>query len=368
MNGANSALMLSRPTSERALTEIWGEVLGMKAVGLDDDFFDLGGDSISAAEVLVRIEKVFGLRLPLSVFIEMPTVNALTAAVDCRTWSVSWSPLVPLQPTGSRPPFFCVHGVGGDVCCFQELARLLGMEQPFYGLQAIRSGGHEQPRTTIEEMASGYLREVRTHQPQGPYYLGGFSFGGSVALEMAQQLRALGQEVALLAILDHTPPPLRFRRLVWNPRVAIDFAVNVTRWFHEEIYQGRPGGRLAHLRQKGAVAWQQIVKAARPSVSAHADTEEIIAGRNIPEEFRQQVTTNYQALRDYVPKVYPGRVTLLRARTRPLFRLHGCDLGWGVLAGGGLEIVEVPGNHETILKEPNVRFLADALRTRLRGV
>jgi thioesterase domain-containing protein len=287
--------------------------------------------------------------------------------VDRRT-ETSWSTLVPLQPEGSRPPFFCVHGVGGDTLSFRDLARHFAPDHPFYGIRSVSTPGQEQTCTRIEDMASSYLRAIRTLQPQGPYYLGGFSFGGSVALEMAQQLRALGEEVGLLAILDHTPPPLRYRRVVWSPGLPIHFAVNACRWFLEDIWRAGPGGRWAALRRTVRTAARQMVHIIRPPRTGRADAADVFAGRDIPEYFRRVVETNYQALRTYEPKVYPGRVTLLKAHTRPLFRLHGRDLGWTKLAGGGLEVVEVPGNHNTILKEPNVKAMATALLSRLGEV
>jgi hypothetical protein len=142
---------------------------------------------------------------------------------------------------------------------------------------------------------------------------------------------------------------------------------NAARWFVEDIWRAGPGGRLAALRRKCGAGWRQLRNVLRRPDSGRADAEEVFGGSGIPENFRRQVEGHYQALRDYVPKVYAGPVVLLRARTRPLFRLHGHDLGWGRLAGGGLEVVTVPGNHETILKEPNVRVLAEALLTHLRA-
>jgi thioesterase domain-containing protein/acyl carrier protein len=366
MTGSGEGFLAAPTPTQHHLAGIWCQALERSQVGVGESFFGLGGDSIAAAQVLAEIQKAFGLRLPLTVFLTDPTVEVLAAMIDRQT-EAPRSLLVPLQPQGSRPPFFCVHGVGGAPLCLRELARLFPLDQPFYAFRSASAQGYEQPCASIQGMASRYLGEVRTLQRDGPYYLGGFSFGGSVALEMAQQLRALGEEVGLLAILDHTPPPLRYRRFICTPTLPIDFAVNAVRWLLEDIWRAGPGRRLAALRRKVCDAWRQMVNAALRPKSARTDTDAVFGGRSIPDEFRQLVETHYRALRAYKPEVYPGVVTLLKARVRPLFRLHGKDLGWSGLAGGGLDVVEIPGNHETMLTEPKVRTLAEALLARLRA-
>jgi thioesterase domain-containing protein len=259
--------------------------------------------------------------------------------------------------------------VGGDVLAFADLADHLAPGQPFYGLRAGTGDGEDQPCARIEDMAAHYLEAIRAVQPAGPYYLAGFSFGGSVALEMAQQLCAHGEGVAFLGILDHTPPPTRYRRPAWTPAAAVDFLRNVPRWLAEDLWRAGRGHRLAALGRKAKAAGRLIggLVSRRGPGSGEADAAEVVGGRPVAEPFRRLLADHYQALRDYVPRVYPGTVTLFRARTRPLFRLHEHDLGWGRLAGGGLKVVPVPGNHETMLKEPHVRVLAGALMTHLRG-
>jgi thioesterase domain-containing protein/acyl carrier protein len=361
-----------RPGLEHKLMEIWSRVLGVAPIDPRASFSDLGGDSLAAAEILAAVEDEWGVRLPLTALLGAPTVTALAGAIRRHPAHSAWSTVVALQPRGDRPPFFCVHGVGGEVLGFADLARHLAPEQPFYGLRAVgRDGdGYEPSAGAIEAMAARYVEAVRDVQPDGPYRLGGFSFGGSVALEMAQQLHARGERVALLAILDHTPPPLRFRRVAWTPARLAEFAANAARWLAEEIGHAGRGRRLAALRRVLRKARRRLLGAAgrRAPSTGWSDVEEVLGGERVPECFGRVMAAHYQALRDYRPRPYPGRVTLFRARTRPLFRLHGWDLGWGALAGGGLEVVAIPGNHETLLREPRVRVLATALKERLRGV
>src|SRR5262249_28590675 len=146
-------------------------------------------------------QKALGQQLPLAVLHQAPTIEELVKLLDQRSSSRTWPCLVPLQPLGARPAFFCVHGAGGSVLGLKDLARHLAPDQLFYGIQAPPLQGAELRGSRVEDMAGQYVDAVRDCQPEGPYYLGGYSFGGSVALEMAQQLQARGETVALLVIL-----------------------------------------------------------------------------------------------------------------------------------------------------------------------
>src|SRR5262249_11903943 len=159
-----------------------------KRLGIHDNFFELGGHSLLALRLFTRIKAITGKELPLAILFEAPSVSKLAAVLDREGWSPSWSSLVAIQPSGSRPPFFFVHGHGGNVVRFRDLAHHLGPDQPFFGLQAVGLDGKQPAYTRMEEIAAHYLREIRAVQPAGPYYVGGFCFGGLVAFEMAQQL------------------------------------------------------------------------------------------------------------------------------------------------------------------------------------
>jgi aspartate racemase len=196
---------------EKQLTKIWAAVLSKESIGIRDNFFDLGGHSLLAARLMHRIEQTLGQRLPLAALLQAPTVEQFAALLRQEGWSASWSSLVAIQAEGSRPPFFCVHGVGGNVVGFRDLARHMGPEQPFYALQPQGLDGQRPCLTSVPEMAERYLREIRRVQPEGPYRIGGYSFGGLVAYEMAQQLRAQEQEVSLLALFDTYPGKMESR-------------------------------------------------------------------------------------------------------------------------------------------------------------
>ncbi|MDQ2935944.1 MAG: amino acid adenylation domain-containing protein, partial [Acidobacteriota bacterium] len=190
---------------ELKLQKIWERLLGVGAIGIDDNFFELGGHSLLAVRLFAQIEKSFGRNLPLATLFQAPTVRLLAKVLREDGWSAPWSSLVLMQNGGNRLPFFCVHAAGGNVLEYHDLSRLLGPDQPFYGLQAQGLDGSQPPHTTIEDMASHYIDEMREVQPAGPYLLGGRSSGGTVAFEMACQLAEQGEEVALLALLDAYP-------------------------------------------------------------------------------------------------------------------------------------------------------------------
>src|SRR6185503_17654814 len=198
-------LVAPRDVLELQLSEQWEELLRVPC-GVTDDFFELGGHSLLAVRLMSRIEQLYGRKIPLAALFKAPTIESLSIILRHETDASSWSPLVPIQPHGSKTPFFCVHPVSGNVLCYRELSRRLGAEQPFYALQARGLDDEQEPQTQIEAMAADYLEAVQAVQSHGPYLLGGWSMGGLIALEMARQLQAQGEEVQLLALFDTKAP------------------------------------------------------------------------------------------------------------------------------------------------------------------
>ncbi|MBV9108446.1 MAG: amino acid adenylation domain-containing protein, partial [Gemmatimonadetes bacterium] len=191
--------------TEIELADVWREVLGAERVGATDDFFALGGHSLLAVKLVARIRQRFGRELPLAELFRSRTLRALAAAIDSSGVD-AWSPLVALHAGGARPPIFCVHPAGGTVFRYEDLSRHLGADQPFYGLQARGVSDAADPLTSVEEMADLYLGAIRDAFPQGPYVLAGWSAGGVIAYEMARRLRAGGEEVPFVVLLDtHAP-------------------------------------------------------------------------------------------------------------------------------------------------------------------
>src|SRR5947207_15273525 len=198
-------VMPPRNLLELELIQLWRRLFRREDIGRQDNFFELGGHSLLAARLATEIDKLLGCKLPIAALFQSPTVESLTRRLTRENWAPPWSSLVPLQPLGSQPPLFSVHGVGGDVYGFLELAKLLPPGQPSYGIQAVGLDGKSARHVTVEDMAAHYVKEILSFQRDGPFYLAGYSMGGLIAFEMARQLHRLGQRVALLALLDSAP-------------------------------------------------------------------------------------------------------------------------------------------------------------------
>ena len=212
---AKTYLPPRNPTEQR-LVQIWEELLDVRPIGISDNFFDLGGHSLLSVQLIRRVQQEFGHNLKISILLQGATIERMATIIDAHLpgGEKRWSPLVSIQPEGNRPPFFCVHPIGGRVFSYMKLAHAMGTEQPFYGLEArgldqdlenLEDSEHleaQMPIESISEMASQYIEAMQAIQPTGPYYLGGWSFGGIVAFEMAQQLQQRGEEVALLALIE----------------------------------------------------------------------------------------------------------------------------------------------------------------------
>ena len=192
--------------TEVALVKIWENLLGVKKVGIYDTFFELGGNSIQAVTMFTRIRKHFGRELPLATIFQAPDINKLTAVINQKDIGIKLSCLIPIQPLGFKAPLFCMHAGAGNVLFYKDLAKNLGTDQPLYGLQARGLNGKEQFHTCIEDMASYYIKEIRTVQPKGPYQLVGYCFGGIVAFEMAQQLTKQGEKISFLTTINGKAP------------------------------------------------------------------------------------------------------------------------------------------------------------------
>src|SRR6185295_12459386 len=195
-----------RDLLELQLAQLWEEVLGRHPVGVFDSFFELGGHSLLAVQMVARLERLTGRGLPVATLFQAPTVERMAALLRGEEKPAARSSLVLLQPQGARPPLFFVHGAAGTVFPFLDLARELGTDRPFYALQAPGVEEGAEPSSTVQDLAAHYLEEIRAVQPEGPFHLGGWSLGGVVAFEMAQQLQAGGQQAGLLALLDSRVP------------------------------------------------------------------------------------------------------------------------------------------------------------------
>ncbi|HEY3323839.1 MAG TPA: amino acid adenylation domain-containing protein [Planctomycetota bacterium] len=346
-----------RDKIEAELAKAWESILGVSNIGVGDNFFDLGGYSLMAVRLVSFIEKLYGKSLPLATLLQAPTVEELAAILRQNGWTASWSSLVPMRTQGSRPPFYCVHPVGGNVLCYYDLAQNLGGDQPVYGLQAPGLDGKRAFDFTIEELARHHVRELRGFQPEGPYYLGGASMGGTVAFEMAQQLIRQGQKVGLLTLFDtHGPKLVRIK----DGRHLRQFMQRVSEILDNHcgnLARLTPAQAIVYLGRK--IKWlkfRTIEKAA-----------ELFSGSSLFSDTLAKIEEGARAAaRKYVVQPYPGRITLFRASHSWHSYLPDPHLGWDGIAAEGLEVFEVRGYHSSIFIAPRVTELAGHLRTCLQ--
>jgi amino acid adenylation domain-containing protein len=348
---------------EQQLANFWVALFNVERVGVRDNFFDLGGHSLLGVRLFAHIKKLTGKELPLVTLFQAPTIEQLAAILRQQGWKSPWASLVPIKAGGSMPPFYCVHGVGGTILEYLDLAKHLDADQPFYGLQAIGLDGKRPiEQLTVEQMAARYIEEIRAFQPRGPYYLGGSSFGGKVAYEMAQQLRAAGEEVAVLALFDTNGPGyprLLPRRTAWRRRMDwwIDRAI-----LHWENFRAcEAGERMQYLRQKAA-RWKKQFRWKQQQLWDR------MRGRLPLETFHQVRMMGFRANTAYDAKPYAGHVALFRATEQPRGIYEDRTLGWGSVLNGDLEIIDTPGHHGAIVREPRSRVLAAQLTEVLRRV
>jgi amino acid adenylation domain-containing protein len=354
----NKQFVAPKDELELKLLKIWERVLGVKPICVHDNFFNLGGHSLLAVKLFAQIEKAFGKNLPLATLFQAPTVAQLARVLREKGWTAPWSSLVLIQAGGSRLPFFCVHAAGGNVIEYHDLARLLGPDQPFYGLQAHGLDGREAPHTSIKEMAAHYLKEMREVQPEGPYLIGGRSSGGLIAFEMACRLRAEGEEVGLLALLDAYPAGY-FKLLPGAGAFGQRLRRSARKFQSHANNLRRLGPREAidYIFSKLSYAPAKI----KHKVYRRAYKLYQRFGRPLPPVLRNIEELNFTAVKDYMPQVYDDCATLFLASA--LTASYDLCEGWNELVTGGVEVIEIPGNHINIIKEPYVRVLADKLRS-----
>ena len=342
---SSKAIVPPRNAIEKAVADIWCELLRIREVSVEDNFFDLGGHSLLGVQMLGQLERHFGVNLPLSTLLQRQTCAALaellggTALTPEKTESGAWRPLVEIQKgSTAKPPLFCIHAVGGNVLQYRRLANALPKDQAVYGLQSIGLDGLTRPLESVEEMCRIYVTEVRRVQPQGPYYLCGGSMGGTLAFEMARQFEVAGERVALLALFDTGGPEVK--QLSGQEHSATGSVRRLV------------GAMLSgsfNLKHSVAVRWRERSDALTAKWHWMRDLP-------VPQEVRWRVVeaANYRASAAYVERPYNGLVTLFRALDEKDQRHLSADLGWGSVAKGGVEIISLPGTHREFIEQPDL--------------
>jgi amino acid adenylation domain-containing protein len=352
---------LPRTSIEKRLTAIWQSLLKMEKVGICDDFFDLGGDSLLGLQLFSEIERIFAKRLPLRTLLESATISKLARLIAGEDEHRQLPLLVELQPHGLQPPLFTLPSVTGDLVFFKELIRLLGPEQPVFGLQPGWNHGIAMPDTRLEDMATTYAHVIQSAYPRGPYRLLGYSFGGKVAKAVAQRLAAEGGVVDLLAIIDTGPVRWRSHSCQSIRAACARFLANLPYWIWDDLLHSDPRRLLARVNKRVHTICRRLWGNCNQRSSEGPRMEDIYDVDRLPAWLRATMAVYFDAWKRYQLQRYPGRVALFRARAQPLFRCDPYDLGWGDIADKGVDVVVIPGNHESLVREPNVRVLAAKL-------
>ena len=352
--------------SEKLLARIWSELLGVRQIGVNDDFFQLGGHSLHAVRLFVAIGKQYGISLPLSTLFEKPSIRTLATLLDTQSprqqlaasvqdgsaqpttpSRTEYSSLVPIQPFGEGPAFYCAAGMGGNPLNLRALALEMGIDQPFYGLQPQGLDGISKLHRTIPQMAAHYIAEIRRKQPNGPYFLGGYSGGGVVAFEMAKQLVAQGERIGALVFLDSVAPGVELPSIVGKLGKHVE-------GFREEGMRYVLAAALGALNRRVEAVAAVVRKPLRRLFPYHYRLESIADTWN-------------EAFAAYQPTPYAGDGMLYRASTGFVI---GFDIGrlngWERWIQGAIEVNECPGDHSSMCEQPHVRVLSRRLKSYLQ--
>ncbi len=347
-----------RDEYESGLAEMLSDLLQIPAPGVHENFFQLGGTSLTAMRLVTMIEKRYRVGVPLSAFIETPTVAALAGRLREKKAVTTFDPLVPMRTSGSRPPLFLVHPIGGNVLCYERLARLLPGEQPVYALQAAGAEPGTRPLSDVPALARSYVEAIRDVRASGPYRLGGWSFGGFVAFEMARQLKASGEVVDRLVLLDSI-----------TPGTYHDVAEEqLAEWFLWELLSLDGGANTpAQALPPGLSEQERFDHILRRALEAGVLPRGASPGR--VRRLFQVFRANWQALIDYRPDVCDQDLTLLRATgplpkaLEPAHQAVGSAHrdpanGWTAWTRGRVDVIDVPGDHLRLMTEPYVSVVA----------
>jgi len=360
-----------RDAREEAIAGIWREIMGIQEISVDANFFEIGGTSLIAVRMFDKIERTFGIKLPLATLLEAQTIAALAATLQdvepsgpqedlapkgpARKVAAGWSSLVAIQASGSKPPLFCVHAAGGNILLYRDLARHLGSDQPVYGLQAQGLDGLQPILESVEEMAALYIENIKSVQRRGPFLLSGYCMGGTVALEMAQQLRMQGDEVGFVGLFE----TYNWHNMKLESMPSIAYFLIQKFEFHARNFMllNTPGKRifldekLKVLYQRREVITGTFRKVFGRDTHDHKDMALLLA---------DLWEVNDRVSMEYEPRHYSGKITHFRPMKE--YRVHrGPALGWDSLAAD-VETHWVPAYPAGMMVEPFVEQLATTLK------
>lgn len=341
---------------ERTFARIWQQVLGVEKIGIRDNFFELGGHSLIGVQIITKVENETGNKLPLAIFFKYPTIEQQVASIEKNMTSSIWKSLVPIKATGNKPPLYIVHGDGLNVLNFGDLAKYVDEEQPVFGLQARGLDGIEKPLDDITEIAKHYISEILEHNPSGPYAIGGYSFGGYVAIEMRKQLEVLGKEVKMLAIFDTNAI-----NAIYNKNLSEKIFKKITRqvpkffWFTKLFFQ--------HPR---TIAKYQLTYLQRQFYKMGLMKKPVSTGMYA--QFEKINEKHQVAFKKYRLAPFNDRLHLFKSKIHIYFIDDQKYLGWANYAKKGVQVYDVPGDHKTMFEQPHVKEFAGILQSALDNI
>jgi thioesterase domain-containing protein/acyl carrier protein len=362
-NLAETAVAPRTPT-EKIMASLWANLFKGYRIGIHDNFFELGGDSLLAVRLLSEVNKEFDKKLSLAAVFQAPTIEQLANLVAYGGTLATWSSLYAIQPHGSKAPFFWIHGEDSDAF----LARYLEPDQPLYGVRHQSEDGKTALHTTVPDIAEHYLSEIRAAQPHGPYFLGGYCFGGVVAFEMAHRLKRLNEDVRLLVMLDPDNPIVSHSRTHTAQNTSASLVsgtslIDTVLRHTSKLYSLKPKEKARYIRQRAAekIRGSAMRITGNKTMQRAAYRIYLALGYPIPPSFRSRYILDIyeKAMTNYVPEIYPGRLTVFRAAD------NTDAMAWKRLAGKGLDLHEMPGDHTAILTEPHVKQWAEILSIKI---
>jgi thioesterase domain-containing protein/acyl carrier protein len=363
-----------RDTLELRLLQIWQQLLGDDAIDIHSSFFDVGGHSLLAMRLMSLIAKQFGIRLPVGILFQQPTIVGVAQALrQADATTPRWSHVVPICTEGDHAPLYLLPGAVGSVLYLQPLAAALGRQRPLYALQTPGLHGEAPTPECVEDLAALHVAAVRELQPHGPYHLAGHSSGGRVAFEMARQLEGLGQTVAWVAILD-TNAPAPDQPIVAMPQTDEAWLANLVQVF-EEL-----GGVDLHIDAAELSAMGDTEAAYLRVLQALQHHELIFTSSDTVQALRYWVQVYRATVFGHASyrcnQALQCAIHLLRAAEQPAASgdtdppggwIASADWGWGALTQGALSVTQVPGSHISMMTQPHVQTLAQLLHGLLAG-
>ena len=344
--------------TEKVLYKIWQELLGISDLSIHDDFFELGGHSLIAVNMMSKIDQQISRKVPLAALLKHATIHQLGQLLDQQAEAIFKDSLVPIKTTGNKPPLYLIHGGGLHVLMFQTLAANMDAEQPIYALQAKGLNGDGTALNRIEDMAAHYIAEIQKTNPNGPYALAGYSFGGLIAFEMAKQLKAVNKKVLMLSVFDTDIKPeltdfehsfaekitTLSKKVAWNLKDMInDPKGNLS--YRKYIYQRRFNNWKTKFFKEG---------------KAHNNKDTRLA--TIINQ------SNFEAWKNYQITPYDGDLYLFRATERRFFIEDQIFLGWTPFIKGKIHTLDVPGDHLSLFNPPNGKTFAKILQELLNNI